>query len=571
MADHPEIGATLAEISASVRERRLDDLVPRIDKLLELHPLADPGLHEACRKLARWFVEAHAGRFGHGLNEAVEAFEQLRHAGAGEQIAWAESPLGFGMGFVGNLESGLAWIENVISRARQAGDDQALKSALSNKGALLSLAGDQPRAVEVYLECLPLPVAGGSDHEVRHLILLNNLAFALVRWARSLETTDPRRCELARRALTHADDAVSQAPAQALGGARWRGWGLSNRAGALALLGRREEAESAYREALPLSVDNLRVHLLAMAGLGGLLAEVGLFEEARTLLQEAHARAPADLLDSTLDFVMEERVRLEVLAGRGDDALSWSSRRFKRLQEQSGTRVRNALQQLERLKALEHEQQQERSRAEAAVRAAREREREDLLQDLHDGFGSQLVGARLRAERGDLTQDDMTELLQDCVADLYLVVDTLANDEGSLADAMRFMRHRYDSRMAGQPVSLHWSIESEGLPAMPSRQTIQVLRIVQEALANALKHARARNICISMEGCLPQGTLRVRVDDDGQGLPASLEEGHGVRSMRSRAGGLGAKLAFLPNQPGTRVELLLPLALPLHFPPPPAS
>ena len=73
-----------------------------------------------------------------------------------------------------------------------------------------------------------------------------------------------------------------------------------------------------------------------------------------------------------------------------------------------------------------------------AVEAERSRseERENLLQDMHDGFGSQLASASILAERGGLSADAVAMLLQECMADLNLVIDTLGKSSDSLADAL---------------------------------------------------------------------------------------------------------------------------------------
>lgn len=554
-----EVWAALAALAAGVRERRISDLLPEVNAVIQSSVGGQAALLAACRDIAAWFVEASAGRFGEGLNEAVTSFTKLESAGFGEGIAWARSPLGLGMGVVGDFELGLTWVERAAEHARQTARLGTLKAALSNKGALLSLAGDQQRAVEVYREALPLDVAGQSGGDVQEVILLNNLSFALIRWARSLDASDGQRVPVASEALDRADQALGLPPSKTI--ARWRGWGLSNRAGALALLGRRDEAAAQYREALPFCADNLRVQLLTLAGYGDVLAESGRHDEARMLFDEAYAKAPQDLLDATLDFVMEGRVRLEVLAGRSVEALRWSDRRYRRLQEQYGTRVRNALQQSALLASLEQSRQEERALAEVAIRESRQRERESLLQDLHDGLGSQLVGARLRSESGELTQAEMTSLLQDCIGDLYLVVDSLNSEEGHLADALRFMRHRYESRMVAHATALLWTISLDDAPPMPAPRMIQALRVVQEAISNALKHARARTVRIGAR--FGDGDLIViSIEDDGRGMVEPLKAGLGLQSMHNRARGLGGRLAITSARPGTRINLSFPARAP---------
>jgi signal transduction histidine kinase len=98
---------------------------------------------------------------------------------------------------------------------------------------------------------------------------------------------------------------------------------------------------------------------------------------------------------------------------------------------------------------------------------------------------------------------------------------------------------------------------------VPSNQVEQVLRVVQETLANAGRHARAQQITISLDRC--GDLITVMVEDDGQGFdPASLPtDGHGhfgLSIMHARAARIGGKLEIdsAPGQ-GTRVDLTWPL------------
>jgi two-component system CheB/CheR fusion protein len=73
--------------------------------------------------------------------------------------------------------------------------------------------------------------------------------------------------------------------------------------------------------------------------------------------------------------------------------------------------------------------------------------------------------------------------------------------------------------------------------------------IAQEAVRNAIKHARPRNIRISLES---DDLLVLRVQDDGTGMPAGPTENHGglgLRIMRNRAAIIGAALTIQPAEP----------------------
>ncbi len=82
--------------------------------------------------------------------------------------------------------------------------------------------------------------------------------------------------------------------------------------------------------------------------------------------------------------------------------------------------------------------------------------------------------------------------------------------------------------------------------------------IAQEAVHNAVKHARCQNIRISVES---NHLLVLRVQDDGIGIPDQPTENHsglGLRIMRNRAAIIGATLTIEPAKPaGTVVTCTL--------------
>jgi len=115
---------------------------------------------------------------------------------------------------------------------------------------------------------------------------------------------------------------------------------------------------------------------------------------------------------------------------------------------------------------------------------------------------------------------------------------------------------------AGTPVQVH--VEVAGVtPELPEEMEQHLLRIAQEAVANTVKHARAREVRISL--AMDDGRLRLSVADDGQGFEQtdafSEIGGHfGLLGMRERAERLGGKLELhsTPGQ-GTQVEVKVPL------------
>jgi signal transduction histidine kinase len=193
----------------------------------------------------------------------------------------------------------------------------------------------------------------------------------------------------------------------------------------------------------------------------------------------------------------------------------------------------------------------------ARIERSRIEERERLLQDMHDGFGSQLASARLMVDQGRVGPAQLSQLLQECIADLYLVADTLSGSEDSLADAMVDLRARSERRLAGGAARLDWQIELDAVPPIPQRVMLQVVRIVQEALNNALKHAQAKLIRIDAAWCEADQTIAIRIADDGIGFAEPLRRGRGLNNMRRRAREVGGRLMIDRPTGGTEVRFLL--------------
>ncbi|MFM8518026.1 MAG: sensor histidine kinase [Nevskiaceae bacterium] len=177
------------------------------------------------------------------------------------------------------------------------------------------------------------------------------------------------------------------------------------------------------------------------------------------------------------------------------------------------------------------------ARAEAlALESERSRlaECERLLAEMHDGLGSQLASAKIRFECGAISTQQAGEVLQECVTDLHLLVDTLRGTGDDLEAALSDLRYRLDKRVAGRGLHLTWAISLDRAPRLPSAVVLNVLRAVQEAITNALKHAGATEISVLASYSAVDG-IQVRIADNGRGLPVERPQGRGLANMQRRA------------------------------------
>ena len=196
---------------------------------------------------------------------------------------------------------------------------------------------------------------------------------------------------------------------------------------------------------------------------------------------------------------------------------------------------------------------------------ARERERATdderarITQDMHDGLGSQLVSSLALAERGQLSAAQTAELLRGCIDDLRLAIDTLGEGQVDLGLVAGNLRFRMEPRLRAAGLKVHWDMSR--LPTelgLPGSVVLPLLRVLQEALANAIKHAGASELLVRL--ACENVALTLEVADNGHGFDmAHHAPGKGLAGMQKRARGLGAELVMRSSAQGTQVVLTLPL------------
>jgi signal transduction histidine kinase len=193
-----------------------------------------------------------------------------------------------------------------------------------------------------------------------------------------------------------------------------------------------------------------------------------------------------------------------------------------------------------------------------ALANAHANERLSLVRDLHDGFGGSLVGAIALLEHDASPAAGHTvSTLKELRDDLRLVIDTTTRDaDTDLAGLVAPLRRHWSDRFEAAGIGTHWRVEGiEGVKLGPAR-SLDLLRFLQEALTNVLKHSGAAHVDASLVRVADR-LLRAEVRDDGRGFdPAAHATGAGLSSLRSRAARLGGTFA-LETAPGAGAALRL--------------
>lgn len=205
------------------------------------------------------------------------------------------------------------------------------------------------------------------------------------------------------------------------------------------------------------------------------------------------------------------------------------------------------------------------------VANARLSERVELARDLHDGLGGTLLGniAALELQPHRATGSTMLAVLKGLRDDLRLIVENAADHDGSrllLEDALLPLRRRFADLLQASGMQCVWPVGDLVNVLLPTSRTLDVQRLLQEALTNVLKHSRARVVHVDLQR--HGDRLQLRVRDDGVGLEAphaaggggAERQGYGLPSMHARAARLGATLSIETVAGWTQLVADIPLA-----------
>ncbi|MFK7975507.1 MAG: sensor histidine kinase [Halioglobus sp.] len=184
-------------------------------------------------------------------------------------------------------------------------------------------------------------------------------------------------------------------------------------------------------------------------------------------------------------------------------------------------------------------------------------ERERIMRDMHDGVGGQLVSALAMSESETLPANQLQGLLNDALLDLRLMIDSLDEVDGDLVSLLGTLRSRMQPALDQSGIQVHWEVQD--IPAIaelgPDR-SLQIMRILQEAVTNVIKHSKATNV--HMRTGETNGDVYIEIKDDGKGFEGNAGRGRGLHNMQYRAKNAGAKIDIETGNNGTSVKIIVP-------------
>jgi signal transduction histidine kinase len=212
-------------------------------------------------------------------------------------------------------------------------------------------------------------------------------------------------------------------------------------------------------------------------------------------------------------------------------------------------------------------------------RAVEDKERQRLSRDLHDEIGHNLIVLKLYLEmiKGDVDKghtgqvgqkiDEALNLVAggiDSVRRLILDLGPAILDEVGLLPAIKQYARQFQAR-TGMTIT----VQESNLPGnLPSSYETTLYRVLQGALSNVVRHARAKHVKISL-GSAREAVIVMIIEDDGVGFDVvrkTAGPAFGLSAMRERVESLGGRIQVESRpsraggrRPGTRIEVDLPL------------
>jgi signal transduction histidine kinase len=196
-------------------------------------------------------------------------------------------------------------------------------------------------------------------------------------------------------------------------------------------------------------------------------------------------------------------------------------------------------------------------------------EHERLARELHDGAIQKVYTAGLLVESASRLTKPKTELGVRLERAVVVLNDAIVDLRHNLAElhhpnVLQSMEPIYDLFLKfGQDpyynslVNISVDLKVSGEKMLSTARTDHVRAIVNDALANVVRHARAGNVRIQVNDLGEH--LKIAIIDDGIGLPADVQAGYGLRNMRDRSRLLNGEINFsaLSNK-GTTITLQIP-------------
>ena len=187
-----------------------------------------------------------------------------------------------------------------------------------------------------------------------------------------------------------------------------------------------------------------------------------------------------------------------------------------------------------------------------AVEQGRSEERLRIAQDLHDDIGARLLTLMYQAPNPDIE-----EYIRHTIQDLKTLTRGLAAQSHGLTEAAAEWKRDLSQRLHAARCELDWQFSVDDEVMLTMVQWSALTRIIRELVSNAISHAKASRVRVSIH--LAADCLTLEVEDNGLGRePASWSHGLGLGGVRKRVKQLGGRVRWVEAEPrGIRCEVVV--------------
>lgn len=196
-------------------------------------------------------------------------------------------------------------------------------------------------------------------------------------------------------------------------------------------------------------------------------------------------------------------------------------------------------------------------------------QRLQISRDLHDNIGAQLTFIissvdSLKyafADGNPKLEDKLNNISSFTKETIYELRDTIwaMNKEAITIEDLKTRISNFidNAQLSLNGIQFNFNFNTKSFQSFSSRDGMNIYRLIQEAVNNAIKHAKASQIDVSLTES--ENEINVIISDNGKGFDlATAEIGNGLNTMKKRASELKGDFNIETNESGTKIHLSLP-------------